>query len=585
VTTDTEPRLAESAPESSDRRALLVVGGLIVLLLAGLWVGAYLLVGPGVPRGTEVLGVPIGGMSKAAAQRTLDAELADEAAAPLTVVADDQRTTLDPARAGLALDAAATVEAAGERDANPLTLLGLLLDGRDIEPRLAVDEAALGRAVAEIAADIDEPAREGDVVFTGGVAEPVDPREGRLLDRAATAAALPAAYLVEPSAVVVPVTVVAPEVGQEEVDRAMADFAEPAMSGPVRLRVAGRKVAVPPETFAPHLSMAADRTGRLRPQVDGAGLAEELSADLVGVAREPVNATFAIADGRPTVVPARTGRQVSPPLLAEAMLAVLPKERDRVARVGLERVQPTFTTREAKLLGIVEQVSTFTTYYPYAAYRLQNIHRAADLIDGDIVRPGEVWSLNETVGKRTAANGFAKGIVIEGGRFREAYGGGVSQMATTTFNAVFFAGLKDVEHKPHSFYISRYPAGREATVAWNAVDLRFKNNSGHGILIDTSYTDSSVTVTMYGTKRYDDIESVSGSPYNIVPYDTIYDPGADCVPQDGVNGFDIDVTRLFIQDGEVVKRETFHTDYIPTDLVYCQPEPALDRKENKPGGG
>ena len=82
-----------------------------------------------------------------------------------------------------------------------------------------------------------------------------------------------------------------------------------------------------------------------------------------------------------------------------------------------------------------------------------------ELIDGTVLKPGETFSLNDTVGERTAENGFVKGFIIENGIFKEDYGGGVSQSATTTFNAAFFAGLEDVEHKPHSFYIDRYPVG------------------------------------------------------------------------------------------------------------------------------
>ena len=99
-----------------------------------------------------------------------------------------------------------------------------------------------------------------------------------------------------------------------------------------------------------------------------------------------------------------------------------------------------FTTEDARALGIKQQVSTFTTYYPYAEYRNINIGRAAELIDGTVLKPGETFSLNDTVGERTAENGFTIGFIISNGIFKEDLGGGVSQMATTTFNAMFFAG-------------------------------------------------------------------------------------------------------------------------------------------------
>ena len=108
--------------------------------------------------------------------------------------------------------------------------------------------------------------------------------------------------------------------------------------------------------------------------------------------------------------------------------------------VPAEVVEPEFTTEDAEALGIKEQVSEFTTYFPYAEYRNTNIGRAAELVDGTIVAPGETFSLNGTVGERTAENGFTKGFIISNGIFKEDLGGGVSQMATTTFNAAFFGG-------------------------------------------------------------------------------------------------------------------------------------------------
>ena len=177
--------------------------------------------------------------------------------------------------------------------------------------------------------------------------------------------------------------------------------------------------------------------------------------------------------------------------------------------------EPELTTAEAEALGIVEPISEFTTNYPIAQYRLVNIGRASELINGTLVLPGETFSLNGTVGERTAENGFVKGFIIDGGQFREDFGGGVSQVATTTFNAVFFAGLEDVEHKPHSFYISRYPAGREATVAWPTVDLKFRNDSDTGVLMQYIHSPGEITVRFWGTKAYDEIRSVSSERYEL----------------------------------------------------------------------
>ena len=302
--------------------------------------------------------------------------------------------------------------------------------------------------------------------------------------------------------VALPVGDIDPTVSSDEVARAMQQFAMPAVSGPVRLDVARRAIAVAPATFTRYLSMVA-QDGALVGRLDAVALKRALMAQLRGIEKPAVDATFRLSGGSPQIVASQPGMQIPPDRLASSFVAVLPRTSDRVVTVPLVTVQPAVTTQQANTLGITQQVSSFTTHYPYASYRLQNIHRAADLIDGTVLLPGQVFSLNRLVGERTAANGFAIGTIIEDGRFAKDYGGGTSQVATTTFNAAFFAGLKIITHKPHSFYISRYPAGREATVAWPDVDLQFQNDSGHALVVDTSYTSSTVTVTIWGTKVWD----------------------------------------------------------------------------------
>ena len=109
-----------------------------------------------------------------------------------------------------------------------------------------------------------------------------------------------------------------------------------------------------------------------------------------------------------------------------------------------------------------------------------NIKRAAEQINGTIIQPGETFSLNATTNPRDAAHGYVEAGIIEDGHPARGIGGGVSQVATTLYNAAYFAGMTNVEHKEHSFYISRYPAGREATVFDNLIDLKFRNDNPTG---------------------------------------------------------------------------------------------------------
>jgi vancomycin resistance protein YoaR len=562
------------------RRVLAFGGGLLGAAVVA-WIGLYVAAGSGIAKGTTVLGVPIGGQSRAQAAATLERELADEAGTPIPLRLGDARARLAPQHAGLALDADATAQAAGSRSWNPVHLLGALFGGEEVAPVAAVDRGALRAAVDKLAQRVDRPRVEGTIrLGAAGKVTPVQPVDGLRLRRDRAADALVAAYLGDylrgGDRVALPTAVDHPDVSSAALTRAAKDVAVPATAADVTVTVEGARAVLTPRDIAAALTFESDGNGGLRPVLDGEALHAAVADELTDVEDPATDATFRIRDGAPVVVPSEPGREVQPKTLAAAVLPVLPESRAaRAVTVPLEPSEPAVTTETAQGLGVVERVATYTTYYPSDfAPRLQNIHRAADLMDGTLVLPGKVFSLNRAVGERTEARGFAAGFIINNGKLEVDYGGGVSQLATTTFNAAYFAGLEIVEHNPHSFYISRYPEGRESTVAWGYKDLRFRNDSPHGIFITTSYTSGSVTVNVYGTKRYR-IESVKGPRYDVTPFRVVYDsrppgttPGT-CVATEGVPGFRVVVTRVFYQHGQRLRSEEFRTKYAPENEVRC----------------
>ena len=157
----------------------------------------------------------------------------------------------------------------------------------------------------------------------------------------------------------------------------------------------------------------------------------------------------------------------------------------------------------AETLGITEQVASFTTRYTPGQDRNINIQRIAELTQGVIIQPGETFSLNEFVGRRTIDNGFVPAGTIVNGHLVDSVGGGISQYATTLFNSAFFAGLEFEEYQSHSIYFSRYPYGREATISWPAPALKISNPTPYAILVWPTATDRSVTVDLYSTKWVD----------------------------------------------------------------------------------
>jgi vancomycin resistance protein YoaR len=542
----------------------------------------FILTGARMPAHASVGGVDVSGLTPQEAQEKVEIALGSRAHVPITVLSGGRTFVVDPAQAGLAVDVESSMRRAGGfHSLNPVRMVRLMVGHVEAPLVVTADDRKLDATVATIAAALDRPPVEPLITFDG--TDPVvrKPRPGAVVDRAAAKSAIRHAYLVK-DRIEIPVRTERPTVGQAGLDAALHQIAEPAMSGPVTVHVGDQNIELPVSAYAPALSVRVIGIA-LRPHLDPALLAGPLTNATTGIAKDAVNASVTIEDGKPVIHPAKPGVGLRPEEMAVKLIpAITQTGAARSVTVESKIVPPTFTTADAEALNIRQKVSEFVTYFPYAAYRNHNQTRAANLINGSILKPGDTFSLNDTVGERTKENGFVKGIVIgEGAVFEEQYGGAVSQVATTVYNAAFFAGLEDVEHHPHTFYIGRYPLGREATVWYGNLDLRFKNTLANAILIRAWVVKGSDTrrgemhVQMWGTKEWDISSSIS-ERYNKRKPGKRYNATDACIEQDPMEGFDIDVTRTFRRVGspDVVKTDATHVSYAPADKVLCEAPPA-----------
>lgn len=295
-------------------------------------------------------------------------------------------------------------------------------------------------------------------------------------------------------------------------------------------------------------------------------VADELGDVMKAYEQDAKSASFVVQGSRVSVAAAEEGRTFDAKATAIELAKAARRDEPRTAQAVFDDVEPELSTEQARALKITELVSTFTTNHPCCQTRVKNIHRIADTVDDAIVRPGESFSLNDYVGERTVEKGYLLAPMIYDGEFRDAVGGGVSQFATTMYNAIFFGGYKIDSHKAHTYYISRYPPGREATVSYPSPDLKFTNTSGAGILIKTSYSETSITVSFYGDKEGKLVTAEAGPRTNPTNYETRYveNPalprGSQKVVQKGGQGFDIVVWRIITQNGQE-RREKFFTRY------------------------
>ncbi|MFC0625880.1 VanW family protein [Kribbella deserti] len=567
---------------------IIAAAGLGVLAVG--YGAAYAFTGDKVPGETTVLGVSLGGLSEAEAKAKLTGAVKDKLDTPLKLKAGEKTVTLKPADAGLRLDVDATVEAAGAgRSLNPGRMWQVMTGGEAVEPVVIADKTKLDAAIGRVAKLIDQPATEGSITFEGVTPVQHQPAAGITLDKAGAAEAITKGYPFAGEPIALPADVTEPGAGNPDIAKALKEYAEPAMSGPIRLTVGEKFVELKPAELAPALKLTGNADGKVVPSLDAAKLEPLFKERFENLETEATDASFKIVGGKPQVVPAVDGQIVARDKVVPAILATLPKPAgERKVSIGLGKSKAKFTTEQAQALGIKEVMGAYTTYFPYAEYRNVNIGTAARKINGTLLKPGEMFSLNKIVGERTRENGFTEGNIINGGKFVLDLGGGVSQSATTTFNAAFFAGLKDVEHKAHSVYIDRYPVGREATVAWPSVDLRFQNDSGKGIFVETIFTKSTpgkkgaLTVKIWGTKVWD-ITAGASERYNFRSPGTVYNTEPGCRPQAPTTGFDIKIYRYFAKNGTRVKTESFTTNYNAADLIKCEPKPQPPKPPTTPG--
>ncbi len=571
------PRMP-SVPRITSLPPLALAGGALTVGVGGLYLAGLLVTGGEIEAGTTVRGVDLGGLTREEAARTLERQLAGPEALPVKV--GDRRATVDPRQAGYTVDIPATLDRATPTGADPVSAIGgLFRSGGAIEPVVHVDEDKARAALGKVADTIDQEVRDGAVSFEGGRVEQVAPRTGYALDVDASVDALRAPFLrgSADSVTVLPARETAPKVTADETRRAVREFARPAMSAPVTLTAGGERFTLSPAVLSKHLTMRPDTEGRLAPKLDSKGLrtAPEVAGPLDKLPATPRNARLGPAGDKAVVTAdARAGLKVTDKALGKAVLPLLTRSgTDRAGEVDTQRIQPEVTRENAARLGLTEKLSSFTVNFEPAAYRKTNVGRAVDLINGSVVMPGETWSFNRTVGARTEANGFVDGIMIYDDQYAKAPGGGVSAVATTGFNAMFFAGVKPVEHGAHSFYIERYPEGREATVAWGSLDLRFANDSGKAVYIQAESTETSVTVSFLGTRKYDEITSVKGPRTQVQQPERRVSTDEQCVPQTPLEGFDVTVERVFRDGGREVKREPFRTHYAPRDEIVCEEAP------------
>jgi vancomycin resistance protein YoaR len=502
--------------------ALAVLAGLVGLAFAGS--SATL------AAGTQVAGIDVGGLTPREATAQLESRAKAVARSPVTFVAAGERFNVYPAQLGVEADwrravAVAAEEGDGFGPLRGYRRLHVRLFGEEVSPALAVSNAALEYKLDQIARAVDQPFVNASLRRRGLRVEMVPGSTGRRLDREAAAETIVRALgsLERGIPVALPVVGSPPKVTAELL-APVAVQARTALSAPIRLSYGEASWRVPRSRLAQLLELPANGATRLA--VAGKGAEAYLGRLAANLDREPVDASFAVEPGGIDVVPAEPGRALDAAATARAIQTAMLSTTTWRAELVVREAPPERTTAEARAMGITGVVSSYTTTYGGTEGRLHNVQLVAELIDDTLIAPGTVFSFNATTGERNEAKGFEEAPVIINGELQNGIGGGVCQVSTTVFNAAFDAGLSIEERTNHALYISHYPLGRDATVNYPDLDLKFKNDTESWLLLRTFVGSGSLTVNLYGTPvgRRVETETAPLVETGPVPVEEIADP-------------------------------------------------------------
>ncbi|MBN2848511.1 MAG: VanW family protein [Coriobacteriia bacterium] len=562
------------------RTALVLIAALAVVLVVG--AGVDLAVAAGrIHPGVQVGEVAVGGMTEPEAAVAISTHVAQKSVEPVTVAADDATWQVTAEQVGLSVDAtslAGDAFAVGRGSFGPAAVerIRAVVAGLTVPLELGYDEAGLGSLVQTVQDVVGMPAVDASVLVEGDEVSLVESAEGLGIDERTAAERIVAAFLADERTVTLDLVALAPEITEDGAQGAY-EAARTMVSAPVTLYYEDRRWEVPATVIGDWIGFRRAETSET-PTLEAYIISEEVSATVLPMVTEvgkpAKDATFKASAGVVTIIPAEDGLAADAESLATRLETVLTGPGERTAELTMHRVPAARTTEDAEKMGIKERISTFTTEFSSAnKARVNNIHVLSDALNGTLIPPGGVFGFNETIGERTAAKGYQEANAIVNGELVPQLGGGICQVGTTIFNTVFFSGLPVVERRNHSQYISSYPKGRDATVSWGGPDFKFKNDTEYWVLVATSYTNSSVTISLYGTSPGYDVTYNTGDWTNLIdpPVREIPDPdmpvGSKVVEERGVSGRTIVVTRTVSKGGTVVRTDTFKSVYRPVEEV------------------
>lgn len=523
----------------------------------------------------------VGGLSAGKAVGKLEKSNSRLASMPITVHWDTQSWQLDPKdvyvefKTKEAVENAAKIGNTGSLANRFRQKINAWRGNININLKLSFNDKPFDDFLSKLSSSIDRQAVNPAVVIKGSEASVVKGQTGLLLSKNASMETIEKAILSQFARTQkLPVLIIPTAIKYESAVKA-AKKANDMMSAPVDIKYSDSSWGLTKEEITGMIKFeekTAIGKSSLEASIDTEKVITKIGLLAKDVPKEPQDAKFSVVGEKVAIIPSKEGIIINLEKAAgDLNLAAIKKDpaQREVLLTGTIST-PKLTTEKAQSMGIKEKITSYTTKYsPYARARVSNIHLLTKTLDGVIVAPGDVFSFNKTIGPRTAVKGYKEASIILNGKLVPGLGGGVCQVATTMFNTIFFAGLPVAERRNHSFYISKYPTGRDATVSYPYPDLKFKNDTGAYILIKGYVSSNSVTINFYGTDpdRTVTYNTTGFSGITAFPVEKVEDStleeGIEKIVDLGEAGRQVTVYRTVKKDSTILFKDTFFSKYRP----------------------
>ena len=552
--------------KKKSRKGVWALLGAVVLF--GAYGGVATAFADKVPTDTSISGVQVGGLDRDQAVKKLSDALDPDLKGTKTLKVGDETTKLDPASIDLAMDYEETLDDVVGFSLDPRRLLAHFTGGQNLNASISVNESKLSDAVAKVAAEFKAEPKDATLTMSGTKPTVTKAVQGVVVDEAASIEKIKTEWMNGKDTIELEATTTDPAI----TDAAMTEFVDktvtPMLASPVSVTVKDKLVEINPDEIAAFTTFAV-KDGKLAAVIDPAKLEEVVAPDVKSILSGPKDAQITIVNHTtPTITPGMDGEAIDYDKLASAVqTAGTSSNRTAAAEIVIEGAKTDVAALEK--MGVKEIVSEIKTPLTADNVRTTNLVVGTSKINNTLVKPGETFSLTQGLGPIDYEHGFVDSGVVANGFNSTALGGGLSQLSTNTFNIGYRAGMEDVEHRAHSKYFERYPMGLEATLWTGSIDMRWKNTTPYGALIETWVADGYVHTRLWSTKYYD-VEVWQGQPYAFTKATTKLNTARDCEPSPpGASGFTVKVGRKVSLNGSVVEDSSITWTYQPVNGARC----------------